>query len=475
MLTLGIWLAATLDVLAGATPKEPVTRFCDLPADCGAGGVCIGYVCRDGSDRAKLEVLHRVAVLPPVLAIGSSDLASTARVLVDALRIDLASTGFYEVVPPAAHPASAAREGASPAEVRRVAWVAAGVDRIVQTACAPRQGVPNSLVCKIKIVETERWTVFDFDGARIVATPTEAAANPIIVQGSAGARQLATTWTNALVGHDTGIPGALGTRVAGTSEMAPGNKEIVIVGADGGGWQAVTRNRNLNLNPAWGPGGVLGWMSYAAGNADWWVDGKPLSTRPGLNAGGTWSPDGRSIALSVAETGDAEIVLLDAKTGQEEARLTDDPAIDTSPSWSPDGKRLAFMSDRGGSQPQIYILSLAGGPLEQVTQGGYNVNPDWSPSAQSIAFQRQNGNDFVIMRYDLDTGAVKRLTTMRGSAENPSFSPDGRYIAFSLVNDKQARLWVMTADGDAPHPVGGEAADRSFLAPSWERTFPAPR
>ena len=463
---LGVWLIAALDMVVGAAPRDPGTRFCDLPSECGPGGVCVGFVCRVGSDRAKVEVLHRVAVPPPVIDVGATELASAARVLVNTLRTELAATGFYEVVPVAAHPASGVREGASPAEVRRVAWAAAGVDRIIQVACTVRAkgATEKTLVCKLKAVETERWITIDLPAGRLQP-----------VSGSSGARAIAIAWSNALVGYDTGIAGSAGTRLAGTSEQAPGVKEIVTVGDDGTGWQLITQNRNLNLNPAWGPGGVLGWMSYASGNPDWWVDGKPFSTRPGLNAGGTWSPDGKMIALSLAEAGDSELVLIDAKTGQEEARLTDHPSIDTSPTWSPDGKRIAFVSDRGGAQPQIYVLSLAGGPLEQLTHEGYNVSPDWSPTGQSIAFQRQNGNDFVIMRYDFDTGVSRRLTTMRGSAENPTFSPDGRRIAFSFVQDKQARLWVMTADGESPHPMGGETADRSFLAPTWEHHAPALR
>lgn len=471
-----IALALTVQA-APKKPELPQVRLCELPADCGPKGVCVGYMCRIGAEQALVEVLHPVAVLPPVLAPDATPVDREARRLVQRLGQDLGWSGFYAVkteADQASFSPTWLKEGASPAEVRRVSWQALGIERLVMTAIGKKPD--GSFEVRIRAVEIERWTVIDLAEGRVTLAPG-ASENDI------GA--ISNAWVNALVGYDTGIPASLGSRIVGSTEVKQGVKEIAVVGSDGGGWKQVTSNGSLNIQAAWGPGGKLGWMSYITGNADWWTDEcatangpkrgppcpKPFSTRPGLNAGGAWSPDGKYLALSVAETGDSELILIDGKDGEEEARLTDHPALDTSPSWSPDGKRLAFVSDRIAQNPQIFVLSLEGGPLEQITHDGYNAGPEWSPNGQVILFVRQSGNDFNIMRYDLTSGEVRRLTNGRGSAESPTFSPDGRYIAFSLTIDKVSRLWVMNADGENPRAVGGDAADKTFSSPAWERRF----
>ncbi|MFO0749835.1 MAG: hypothetical protein U1F43_29815 [Myxococcota bacterium] len=452
-------------------------RLCELPADCGPKGVCVGFMCRTGADQALVEVLHPVAVLPAVVSPNAAAVDREVRRLTQRLGQDLGWSGFYAVkteADQASFSPSWLKEGASPAEVRRVSWQALGIERLVMTAVGKRPD--GSFEVRIRGVDIERWSVIDLPEGKVTIAPGAS-------ETDIGA--ISNGWVNALVGYDTGIPASLGSRIVGSTEVKQGVKEIAFVGSDGGGWTQVTSNGSLNLQAAWGPGGKLGWMSYQTGNADWWVDecaaaigpkkgpscAKPFSTRPGLNAGGAWSPDGRYLALSVAETGDSEIILIDGKDGEEEARLTDHPALDTSPAWSPDGKRLAFVSDRVAQNPQIFVLSLEGGPLEQVTHEGYNAGPEWSPNGQSLLFVRQSGNDFMVMRYDFGTNDVRRLTNGKGSAESPTFSPDGRYIAYTLTIDKVSRLWVMNADGENPRAVGGEAAEKAFSSPAWERRF----
>lgn len=465
-----LWLLLSLVVDAPAprppkAPAEPVIRLCELPTDCGPKGVCVGFMCRNGADQALVEVLHTVAVLPPVISPGAAPAEREVKRLVQRLHTDLQWSGFYTVkgeADPGSLSPTWLKEGASPAEVRRISWQQLGVGRVIATAIGKKPD--GSYTLKIRGVDIERWSVVDLPEGN--ATLAAGASEGDIAK-------ISSAWVNAVVAYDTGIAASIGSRIVGSTETKQGIKEVVVVGSDGVGWTQVTNNNSLNIHAAWGPGGKIGWMSYASGNADWVVDGKPFSTRPGLNAGGAWSPDGRYLALSVAETGDSELILLDGKTGDEEARLTDHPALDTSPAWSNDGKRLAFVSDRVGNNPQIFVLSLEGGPLEQITHDGYNAGPEWSPNGQSLLFVRQAGNDFDVMRYDFATRELRRLTQGKGSSESPTFSPDGRYIAYALTIEKQSRLWVMNADGQNPRAVGGDAANRSFTAPAWERRFDA--
>lgn len=449
-----LWFTLALALGADPGADRAAPRFCERPADCGPAEACVGFVCARGSARARVAPLYTVAVVPPFVTSDDAALASAAEAFDAQLRADLAWSGFYRVLDRDALPRGWRAEGASAADLRHAMWQAAGVHRVVKVIVAP---APDGTVrLRVRAIGVERFGVTDLPEGDVAVTPETL-------------RDASARWVNAMIGDDTGLAGAVGTRLVATLEVARGVKEIATIDADGQRFTQVTRNGHLNLGPAWGPGGgrgELGWMSYLSGNPDWVVDGRPLSTRPGLNAAGAWSPDGATLALSVAEADDSELVLLDAATGAVKAHLTDHPAVDTSPAWSPDGRRIAFVSDRTG-YPQIWIVSLARGGLEQLTREGYNTSPEWSPLGDSLVFIRQGpGGNFVIMRHDFDTGETRRLTDGRRSAESPTFSRDGRFVAFTVRESAGSRLWVMTADGDAPRRVD---ADRAFFSPEWRR------
>jgi Tol biopolymer transport system component len=104
-----------------------------------------------------------------------------------------------------------------------------------------------------------------------------------------------------------------------------------------------------------------------------------------------FSPDGHRVAFVVSEPLKGEkrirhIWLYDKKTGAVR-QFTYSEKSETWPRWSPDGKKLAFLSNRGGEEQQIYILSMAGGEAAAVTKGKSSVSAfAWSPDSQSIAY-----------------------------------------------------------------------------------------
>ena len=138
-----------------------------------------------------------------------------------------------------------------------------------------------------------------------------------------------------------------------------------------------------------------------------------LSRHAGLNIGAAFSPDGRTIALTLSKDGNAEIYLVRAADGEILARLTDHPGIDASPSFSPDGAQLAFVSNRQGS-PQIWVMPASGGAAKRVTfQGNYNQSPRFSPRSDDsqIAFTgRDERGRFDVFVLDLAAGTTQRVT-----------------------------------------------------------------
>jgi len=104
------------------------------------------------------------------------------------------------------------------------------------------------------------------------------------------------------------------------------------------------------------------------------------------------SPDGRWIAFVRLEVDRVEntyrrAIWLVPTDGGPPRPFTAGVKQDHTPRWSPDGKFLAFVSTRGGKQPQIYLIPTHGGEARQLTdmrQGAQH--PAWSPDGKFLAF-----------------------------------------------------------------------------------------
>jgi DNA-binding winged helix-turn-helix (wHTH) protein len=77
-------------------------------------------------------------------------------------------------------------------------------------------------------------------------------------------------------------------------------------------------------------------------------------------------------------------------------RLTFDEGLQAGPTWSPDGRFIAYSSDRGGKF-DIWVQQVSGGDPVQITKGpGTNWQPDWSPDGKYIAYRSESGGGIYI-------------------------------------------------------------------------------
>jgi TolB protein len=276
----------------------------------------------------------------------------------------------------------------------------------------------------------------------------------------------ANNFMNEVVRNYDGEPGVFGSRIAfvRTRRNPTVSKNVQTIEMNGERAAGVTDGKTLNVLPSIAPGGEILFTSYAKRNPDLWISSggspKRVSQYPGLNLGGTMSPDGSTIALALSKDGNAEIYTLD-RSGNVKSRLTKDQAIDGSPSWSASGQ-LAFVSDRAGS-PQIYRMSSSGGGVTRVTKAGnYNQSPDWNHGknmGQWLVYAgRDSSNRFDIFKIDVNSGKVVRLTQDGASNLDPSWSPDGRMVAYS----KNGNLYVANGEGNNSVEV-----TRGVGTPDW--------
>ena len=251
-----------------------------------------------------------------------------------------------------------------------------------------------------------------------------------------------------------------------------GRKEIYMVDYDGENLTKLTSDNSINLLPRWSNDGErIYYTTYRWGNPDMFeIDLKagkirPFTTFQGLNIPGGISPDGMTMLMTLSRGDDPNIYTLDV-VSKKAKKLLKGFGVSSSPTWSPDGKEAAFVSDRSGN-PQIYIINIETGKTRKLTKMNWCDFPSWSPSGEWIVFAgRETSKEKMnIFATDLTGSQIRRLTYKAGDNEDPTWSPDGRLIAFTSTRRGRREIFLMDADGSAPHPLT-ELKGWSFT-PDW--------
>jgi TolB protein len=363
---------------------------------------------------------------------------------------DLRASGLFQVLDRASFTADP-KEGVTAGSINFSRWADVGAESLVKVQLGAEG---NTLRGELRLfnVGTGRE---DFKASHSVPT-TEP-------------RQLAHFLADALYRHLTREPSPFLSRIVFVRKAGP-NRDVLVADWDGNNARALT-NGGINLLPALGPGGVVGYTSYRKGRPDLYIqkpgeEARQVEQSGQMATGIAFSPDGKRIAYALAEGESTQLYVANAD-GSSPKRITDTPyGINSSPTWSPDSKRIAFVSNRGGS-PQIYVMSADGASPRRITfQGNYNQTPDWSPRGDLITFTaRDERNAFDLFTVNVDTGKITRLTQDQGNNEEPVFSPNGRLILFTSTRDGTPRLYVMTADGNNQIALPMDKA--GGLTPDW--------
>jgi len=224
------------------------------------------------------------------------------------------------------------------------------------------------------------------------------------------------------------------------------------------------------------------------------------------------SPDGRRAAFTLTEIAPEQdeyrsAIWMAPVQGGEPRQFTRGPKRDSGPRWSPDSAWLAFLSDRDGEVPQLYVMSANGGEPRRLTWLGHAAGPAvWAPDGTRLLFAapvpkepppsgkeararwadrprvvtsahyKDDGQGYTfgdpsqIFVVSLEHGEVAQLTSGDRPSAAPAWSPDGARIAFSRARSGTADyhlfdIWAMNADGSDPRRLTTDVGRAT--SPSW--------
>ena len=272
----------------------------------------------------------------------------------------------------------------------------------------------------------------------------------------------------------TGQRGAFTTRIAYVEVAKSGAYALIVADADGYGAQPILESPHQPImSPSWSPDGrQIAYVSFESGQPAVYIQdlttGKRemVSQRVGINGAPSFSPDGKSLAMTLSSSpGNPDVYVMTLATKQLR-RITTSDAIDTEPVWSPDGGSLYFTSDRGGT-PQIYKVGAQGGEPQRVTfDGNYNANPRVSPDGKSLAFVHREDGNLHLAVMDLASGTLQTITD-GGLDKSPSFAPNGSMIIYEANYRGQGVLEEVSVDGQVHERLSERQAGEDVHAPVW--------
>ncbi|MBC7158845.1 MAG: Tol-Pal system protein TolB [Porphyrobacter sp.] len=269
------------------------------------------------------------------------------------------------------------------------------------------------------------------------------------------------------------------SKIAYIAETGPKDnrvKRLAIMDSDGANHRFITNGQSMALTPRYSPDySKIVYLSYQNGYPRIFVyeigSGRQTLVTESRNPtfAPRWSPDGRSIMYSMAVAGNTDIYRVPAGGGGTPVRLTDSPGLDVGGSYSPDGSRIVFESDRSGSQ-QCYVMDADGSNQRRISFfGGRCATPEWSPRGDQIAFTHIAG-DLRVAVMTPSGGGMRHLTN-GWQDEAPTWAPNGRIVQFFRTErgSGEASIWQVDLTGRNERrlatPVG--ASD-----PAWGPVLP---
>jgi Tol biopolymer transport system component len=190
------------------------------------------------------------------------------------------------------------------------------------------------------------------------------------------------------------------------------------------------------------------------------------------------SRDGTRLVFASTRHRHTADIYMQTVGGRAVTQLTDDPADDVMPDLSPDGRWIAFASNRNGNW-DLFVMPATGGKSVQVTSDpADDLHPSWSPDGQQLVFCRRSeagGKWELWITSPTNPGVARSIGygLFPRWCPVPGTGPDGGdLIVYQQSRDRDTRafsIWTLSLkDGEASSPTEIAAArDSAFINPAW--------
>ncbi len=222
-------------------------------------------------------------------------------------------------------------------------------------------------------------------------------------------------------------------------------------------WQAVAAGA-LALTAILG--GFYAWRSRAPAPArvDATVQPVPLTSYPGIERPGNFSPDGSQLVFSWdGDRQDNFDIYVKLIGPGPPLRVTTDPAPDFGPRWSPDGRTVAFVRWVDRETVAVMLVPPLGGQERKVAQfqtrvvlGAQLTSLCWSTDSKYLFVSGGQGANEPnhIYRVAIDSGEITRLASVEGIGDGYTsldLSPDGKTLATVRLDSSGSRRLELIA------------------------------
>ncbi len=177
------------------------------------------------------------------------------------------------------------------------------------------------------------------------------------------------------------------------------------------------------------------------------------------------SPDGRRLAVEIADDQRTDVWLFDLQQGVL-SRLTNTQTV-AAAEWTADGKAIVFASSadsmRGGIWRQAVTQALP--PRLLLASPNLVTQAVPSPDGKSLLYGFLGPSSFKLARVPLDSiSATRPFASSPGLQAAPAFSPDGHWVALTSDETGKAQVYIRSY----PDPtVKLQASVSGGAAPEW--------
>jgi Tol biopolymer transport system component len=182
-------------------------------------------------------------------------------------------------------------------------------------------------------------------------------------------------------------------------------------------------------------------------------------TEFGQNCSGSWSPDGKHLALSFGDAQSSDIYNA-SLTGKNSLRISDTPGINLKPVWSPNGKRIAYVSFIVQNQEMIsqaFLIDPDGKNKKQIGSGNpYEVS--WSVDGKIVLLRTVKG--FTLASAEEDNSVELKNIVIQ--PQDAVFTPDGKEVMFRSNEDGPWYLFVADLKGGNIRRISGNLSVDTF-------------